>query len=189
MRVVEKPTQHNRRTGYDSLPLYIGIFRDNLEFPSGLFQKKLAVPVCHRDSLGDSIRPASHPSTASRRGTQPSRSELLPLLLPFQVPARSFLQSSSASDHPDLSTEKASYCRRRYTLPKMGQAYFRRLFLLGSHQPAATRLHLGTRLGRSGRRHRTVRSARRFAFLDFSLPLQKALSQSRISYSAPDHNR
>ena len=147
MRVVERPTQHNRRTGHGSIPLYIGTFRNNLQFSFCLFQKELALFVCDCDSLACSIRPAAYPPFVSSRKFQTPRGQCLPILFPFQIPPRSILQNSADHDHSDVSIEKASDRRRRYPVPQMGQTHLRRLPFLGSHQPATARLHLGTQLG------------------------------------------
>src|SRR3989338_814192 len=118
MRFVDRQTRKDRRTGHDLLQNYIGTFGNNLQFSFGFFQKELALSVCDHDSLADSIRSAAYPPPPSRSRIQTSRSQLLPLLLSFQVPARSLFQSAS-------------------------QTHLWRLPLLGSHQPAPARLYLG----------------------------------------------
>src|SRR3989338_9035157 len=189
MRFVDKQTRKDRRTGHDLLQNYIGTFGNNLQLSFGFFQKELALSVCDHDSLADSIRSAAYPPPPSRSRIQTSRSQLLPLLLSFQVPARSLFQNTSGFDHPDLSTQTTPDCRRRYALAQMGQTHLWCLPVLGSHQPAPARLHLGTQLGGSGRSRRVVWSARRFAFLGLALPLPKTLPPRGVSYSAPDHYR
>ena len=61
MRAVERAIHNTRRTGYDSIPLYIGISRDSLQFSFGLFQKELTLPFCDCGCVARPIRPASPP--------------------------------------------------------------------------------------------------------------------------------